>query len=265
MSKSSKFLLGLVLMCAASLSILGLAKPNRGATQSTAPTYGFKIVKRYRHDTSAYTEGLFYEDGYLYESTGTIGASSVRKVELDTGKVLQQVDLPGPWYGEGIVSWQQKLIQLTWKDGIGIVYDKQSFKPMQRFTYPGEGWALTKDAKHLFMSDGTADLRVLDPETLEKIASIHVTDNGVPVTNLNELEWVKGEIFANVWMTNRIARIDPSTGHVTGWIDLDGLFDHRTLADPDDVLNGIAYDPQGDRLFVTGKRWPSLFEIRLVP
>ena len=265
MSRSSRILLCLVSVCAASLSILSLAAPPRAATQSTAPIYGFKIVKRYPHDPAAYTEGLFYEDGYLYESTGVIGSSSVRKVELDTGKVLQQAGLPGPWYGEGMVSWHQKLIQLTWKEGIGIVYDRQSLKPMQRFTYTGEGWALTKDSTHIYMSDGTSELRVLDPDSLKKIASIHVTDNGVPVTHLNELEWVKGEIYANVWLTDRIARIDPSTGHVTGWIDLKGLFDYRALSDPDDVLNGIAYDSEHDRLFVTGKRWPSLFEIQLVP
>jgi glutaminyl-peptide cyclotransferase len=222
-------------------------------------------VHVYPHDTSAYTEGLFYKDGYLYESTGEAGESTVRKVELETGKVLQRHDVPDAYFGEGIVDWNHELIQLTWKSELGFVYDLASFRQQRTFRYPGEGWALTRDSKHLYMSDGSAVLRVLDPNTLTATGSIMVTDNGEPVTNLNELEWVKGEIYANVWMTNRIARIDPATGHVTGWIDLSGLLDVSRLPDPgNDVLNGIAYDEQHDRLFVTGKRWPKLFEITLV-
>ncbi len=226
--------------------------------------YGFRIVHRYPHDPSAYTEGLFYEDGFLYESTGGIGKSSIRKVELETGKILQQTGLPEPFYGEGIVSWRQKLMQLTWQDHVGIVYDLKRFAPSRRFSYPGEGWALTRDSSHIYMSDGTAYLRVLDPETLAEDSAIYVTHDGIPTVNLNEIEWVKGQIYANVWLSNRIARIDPSSGHVVGWIDLDGLFDTRTLPDPgNDVLNGIAYDAEHDRLFVTGKCWPFVFEIEL--
>ncbi len=228
------------------------------------PTYGFKIIHRYTHDPLAYTEGLFYQGGYLYESTGQTGQSYVRKVELETGKVLQQVSLGSAYFGEGIVAWHEKLIQVTWQGGVGFVYDLKNFQTLRQFSYPGEGWALTHDSKHIYMSDGTAELRILDPDTLTKTASIHVTDNGVPVRNLNELEWVRGEIYANVWLTDRIARIDPTTGNVVGWIDLRGLFDHQSLADPnDDVLNGIAYDAKHDRLFVTGKCWPYVFEIKL--
>lgn len=235
------------------------------STHAATPVYGYRVVHVYPHDTSAYTEGLFYKDGYLYESTGEAGESTVRKVELETGKVLQRHDVPDAYFGEGIVDWNHQLIQLTWKSELGFVYDLASFRQQRTFRYPGEGWALTRDSKHLYMSDGSPVLRILDPDTLAATGSIMVTDNGEPVTNLNELEWVKGEIYANVWMTNRIARIDPATGHVTGWIDLSGLLDVSRLPDPNnDVLNGIAYDEQHDRLFVTGKRWPKLFEIRLV-
>ncbi|WP_109127424.1 glutaminyl-peptide cyclotransferase [Dyella sp. C11] len=250
------------LTCALALPALAVAASVHAAT----PVYGYHVVHVYPHDTSAYTEGLFYKDGYLYESTGEAGESTVRKVELATGKVLQRHDVPAQYFGEGIVDWGQHIVQLTWKDQLGFVYDMTSFKQQRTFTYPGEGWALTRDDKHLYMSDGSSVLRVLDPNTLASVGSIMVTDEGQPVLNLNELEWVKGEILANVWMTNRIARIDPTTGHVTGWIDLTGLFDNSTLPDPNnDVLNGIAYDAQHDRLFVTGKRWPKLFEITLTP
>jgi glutaminyl-peptide cyclotransferase len=242
-----------------------IALVSSASIHAATPVYGYRVVHVYPHDTSAYTEGLFYKDGYLYESTGEAGESTVRKVELETGKVLQRHDVPDAYFGEGIVDWNHELIQLTWKSELGFVYDLASFKQQRTFRYPGEGWALTRDSKHLYMSDGSSVLRVLDPNTLTATGSIMVTDNGEPVSNLNELEWVKGEIYANVWMTNRIARIDPASGHVTGWIDLSGLLDVSRLPDPgNDVLNGIAYDEQHDRLFVTGKRWPKLFEISLV-
>ncbi|GAB2553725.1 glutaminyl-peptide cyclotransferase [Rhodanobacter koreensis] len=229
------------------------------------PVYGYKVVHVYPHDTGAYTEGLFYKDGYLYESTGEAGQSTVRKVELKTGEVVQRYNVPSQYFGEGIVDWKGRLVQLTWQTQIGFVYDLASFKLQHTFTYPGEGWALTRDSRHVYMSDGSAVIRILDPETLATTGSIMVMADGQPVTNLNELEWVKGEIYANVWLTNRIARIDPATGHVVGWIDLSGLLDVSKLPDPgNDVLNGIAYDAAHDRLFVTGKRWPKLFEIRLV-
>ncbi|PNS07467.1 Glutamine cyclotransferase [Lysobacter silvestris] len=240
--------------------------PCAQAAQNAIPTYGYEVVHRYPHDPSAYTEGLFYEDGFLYESTGGIGKSSIRKVELETGRVIRQAEVPQSFFGEGIVSWGQALIQLTWQDHVGLVYDLNTFTSSRRFSYRGEGWALTRDSHHIYMSDGTPNLKVLDPKTLAVTSIIHVTGNSMPVTNLNELEWVKGDIYANIWLTNRIARIDPASGHVVGWIDLDGLFDTSTLPDPgNDVLNGIAYDAKHDRLFVTGKCWPFVFEIRLTP
>ncbi|MBV8158963.1 MAG: glutaminyl-peptide cyclotransferase [Dyella sp.] len=249
-------------ICAAALGALIATASLHAAT----PVYGYRVVHTYPHETSAYTEGLFYKDGYLYESTGEAGESTVRKVELETGKVVQRHDVPAQYFGEGIVDWGQHIMQLTWKDQLGFVYDLATFKQQRTFNYPGEGWALTRNDKHIYMSDGSAVLRVLDPETLATVGSILVTDGDQPVLNLNELEWVKGEIYANVWMTDRIARIDPATGHVKGWIDLAGLLDISKLPDPsNDVLNGIAYDAQHDRLFVTGKRWPKLFEITLVP
>jgi glutaminyl-peptide cyclotransferase len=235
------------------------------ATPAAIPVYGYKVVHTYPHDTGAYTEGLFYKDGYLYESTGQAGESTVRKVDLKTGETVQRYNLPARYFGEGIVDWKDKLVQLTWQSQTGFVYDLATFKLQRNFSYPGEGWALTRDTKHLYMSDGSAVLRVLDPESLATTGSIMVTADGEPVTNLNELEWVRGELYANIWLTNRIARIDPVSGHVVGWIDLSGLFDINQTQDPgNDVLNGIAYDAAHDRLFVTGKRWPKLFEITLV-
>jgi glutaminyl-peptide cyclotransferase len=236
-----------------------------GNAQAAIPTYGYRIVHAYPHDTDAYTEGLFYQDGYLYESTGKVGASTVRKVALETGEVVQRHDVPAPYFGEGIISWKHQLIQLTWRAQTGFVYDLASFKLQRTFAYPGEGWALTRNDKHIYMSDGSSVLRVLDPDTLATIGSLMVTADGVPVTNLNELEWVHGEIYANIWLSNRIARIDPANGQVIGWIDLSGLLDISKLPDPaNDVLNGIAWDAEHDRLFVTGKCWPTLFEIKLL-
>lgn len=237
------------------------------AMASSVPVQGYTIVHTFPHDPSAYTEGLFYLDGYFYEATGTVGASSVRKVELASGKVLQQRPTPWPDYGEGIVAWKDRLIQLTWQNHEGFLYDLATLTPRARFAYPGEGWSLTTDGTHLLMSDGTPTVRLLDPDSLQQVGRIDVTAEGKPLANLNELEWVKGELYANVWLTDRIARIDPATGKVIGWIDLAGLAPApETLADPvNDVLNGIAYDATHDRLFVTGKRWPRVYEIRLAP
>jgi len=247
------------------LLALALLSCTAAAHAADIPVYGYRVVHAYPHDTGAYTEGLFYKDGYLYESTGQLGQSSVRKVALATGEVLQRHRLPKQYFGEGIVDWKDRLVQLTWQSGTGFVYDLASFAPQRNFPYEGEGWALTRDATHLYMSDGTPVLRVLDPETLQVVRRITVTADGAPVENLNELEWVDGEIYANVWLTDRIARIDPASGHVVGWIDLAGLFDISTLPNPDDdVLNGIAWDAQRKRLFVTGKCWPQLFQIELV-
>ena len=236
-------------------------------SQAGVPEYTFEVVHSYPHDRTAFTEGLFYLDGFLYESTGIEGASSVRKVRLETGEVVQRHDLPSAYFGEGIIQWKDRLIQLTYKTEVGFVYNLSTFETERRFEYPGEGWAMTQDGKNIFMSDGTAQIRIWDPETLQELRRITVTDQGQPVPNVNELEWVKGEIYANIWETDRIARIDPATGRVVGWIDLAGLLNpNERIAGPEgtDVLNGIAYDARGNRLFVTGKRWPKLFEIRLV-
>ncbi len=235
------------------------------AALAAVPVWGVSVVHTYPHDRNAFTEGLFYQGGYLYESTGLNGQSSVRKVDLTTGRVLQSHDLGRQYFGEGIVAWKDHLIQLTWQNHVGFVDDLATFKQLRQFTYTGEGWALTQNGRQLIMSDGTPQLRFLDPVTLKEVRRLTVTADGQPVKNLNELEWVKGEILANIWLTNFIARIDPATGKVTGWIDVTGLMNPAELGgDPDAIPNGIAYDAAGDRLFVTGKRWPKLFEIKLV-
>jgi glutamine cyclotransferase len=228
------------------------------------PEYGYEIVHVYPHDPAAYTQGLFYWSGALYEGTGLNGRSSIRKVKLETGEVLEKRDVPEQYFGEGIVNWKDRLIQITWQSQTGFVYDLNSFEPRSQFSYPGEGWGLTQDGKRIIMSDGTSDLRFWDPETLRETGRISVSDRGRPVPELNELEWVKGEVYANVYQTDRIARIDPASGKVVGWIDLAGILSPSDRVRQVDVLNGIAYDAGGDRLFVTGKLWPKLFEIRLV-
>ena len=234
--------------------------------RATVPVYDYEVVHVFPHDPDAFTEGLFYLNGFLYESTGLEGHSSIRKVRLQTGAVLERHDIPGQYFGEGIVNWASRLIELTWQSHVGFVYDLKTFKPLADFHYEGEGWALTQDGTQIFMSDGTSTLRVLNPKTLLPAGMIPVTLDGKPVERLNELEWVKGEIFANVWQTNWILRIDPRDGRVVGIVDLRGLLPAEDMvAGSTDVLNGIAYDAQGDRLFVTGKKWPKLFEIRLKP
>ncbi len=227
--------------------------------------YSYKVVASYPHDIGAFTEGLFYQGGHLYESTGLVGRSSVRKVKLKTGEVVNRVDLPADVFGEGITAWGHRLIGLTWQQHKGFVLDLTSFDLRSQFAYPGEGWGLTHSDREIVMSDGTAELRFLDPATLLERRRVRVTADGEPVTQLNELEWVDGEVFANVWQTDRIARIDPASGRVVGWIDLTGLLPAgERIANYTDVLNGIAYDAATKRLFVTGKLWPKVFEIRLV-
>jgi glutamine cyclotransferase len=234
------------------------------AAASAVPVYDFEVVHAYPHDPGAFTEGLFYLNGFLYESTGLENHSSIRKVRIDTGAVLQKLDIPAQYFGEGIVNWGTHLISLTWKSQVGFVFDLASFKLQRQFHYGGEGWALTQDGKQLIMSDGTPQLRFLNPSTLQETRRIEVTIDGKPIHNVNELEWVQGEIYANVWGTNWILRIDPGNGHVVGLINLTGLLPSTDQAKgPDGVLNGIAYDAKGDRLFVTGKNWPKLFEIRI--
>jgi glutaminyl-peptide cyclotransferase len=232
-------------------------------SKKPAPVAGFRIVNTYPHDRQAFTQGLQYVDGVLYESTGQNGQSGIRKVKLETGEVLQRQPLDSKYFGEGITVWKDTIVQLTWQSEIGFVYDKATFKQVKSFNYTGEGWGLTHDGSRLVMSDGSAQLRFLDPATLKETGRITVRDAGAQVKNLNELEVVKGEILANVWQTQRVARISPKTGDVTGWIDLTGLLTPQEMASAD-VLNGIAYDASGDRLFVTGKWWPKLFEIKIV-
>jgi len=231
---------------------------------SPAPVYGYRVVNTYPHDREAFTQGLFFEDGVLYEGTGLKGQSTLRKVKLDTGAVLKSHDLPYEFFGEGITAHKDRVIQLTWQSHAGFVYDRKSFKLLRTFYYATEGWGITNDGKQLIMSDGTANLYFLDPEAFREIRQVEVYDNAGPLTRLNELEYIKGEIYANIWLSDKIAIIDPKSGRVTGWIDLKGL---SPFNDPDrttKVLNGIAYDKKNDRLFVTGKLWPYIYEIKLV-
>jgi glutaminyl-peptide cyclotransferase len=226
------------------------------------PTYTYQIVRVYPHDPGAFTQGLQYVDGALYEGTGLNGRSSIRKVKLETGDVLKKRDISSEHFGEGITIWKNDLIELTWRSEIGFVYDKTTFQERRSFKYAGEGWGLTHDGVNLVMSDGSDRLRLLDPATFAERRRIQVTADSAPVRNLNELEFVKGEIFANVWQTDLIARI-ARDGRVVGWIDLSGLLSPSERRNTD-VLNGIAYDESQDRLFVTGKLWPKLFEIKVV-
>lgn len=232
---------------------------------SGVPVYGYKVVRVFPHDPNAYTQGLVYYNGFLYEGTGINGSSSLRKVKLETGEVLQKVDLPQQYFGEGITIFKKKILQLTWKAEKGFIYDLDDFHSLGEFSYPGEGWGLTTNDGEVFLSDGTAEIRVLDGNTLKEKRRITVRDGNTPVTQLNELEFVRGEIFANVWQTDRIARISPKTGKVVGWIDLSGILSVVYRHDVEAVLNGIAWDAAGNRLFVTGKLWPSIFQIELVP
>ena len=244
----------------ASTRVVGFAP--RQAAAPTLPIYGYTVVRAYPHDPGAFTQGLEYVDGVLYEGTGLNGHSSIRRVNLETGDVLKQHSIGDQYFGEGITVFNSDLFELTWQSGIAFVYDRNTLTPRKSFRYSGEGWGLTHDGTNLIMSDGTEFIRFLDPATFAERRRLRVTGVGQPVKNLNELEYVKGEIFANVWMTDYIARIDPSSGRVNGYIDLRGLLPARDLP-RDSVLNGIAYDAQKDRLFITGKLWPRLFEITL--
>jgi len=226
--------------------------------------YGYRVIRSYPHDPQAFTQGLVYEAGELYEGTGIRGQSSLRRVALETGIVRQEQVLPEQYFGEGITIFGDHIIQLTWQSRVGFVYDKASFKLVQQFSYPTEGWGITHDGSRLIMSDGTAYLYFLKPKTFTEINRIEVHDDQGPVARLNELEYVRGDIYANVWQTNRIARIDLLTGRVAAWIDLTGLLSAADRQRRVDVLNGIAYDAENDRLFVTGKWWPKVFEVQLV-
>jgi glutamine cyclotransferase len=231
---------------------------------SSAPEYTYRILQVYPHDPHAFTQGLEYHDGFLYEGTGLEGHSTLRKVNLETGRVLQETRLSDEYFGEGVTVLADRILQLTWRAEKGFIYERDSFHLLRAFSYPGEGWGLTNDGSRIYMSDGSAEIRVWDPDTLRETRRITVHDGETAVARLNELEIVRGQIYANVWLTDRIVRISPADGRVLGWIDLSGLLSpaERTHAD---VLNGIAYDAAGGRLFVTGKLWPKLFRIEVVP
>jgi len=237
--------------------------PRKLQVEKEIPVYSYRIINTYAHDPEGFTQGLVFEDGVLYESTGLYGRSSLRKVELKTGRVLKSYALPSRYFAEGITVFRDRIFQLTWRSRIGMVYEKKSFQLLKTFNYSSEGWGIAHDSARLFMSDGTETIRILHPDSYEEIARLSVRDRNGPVKGLNELEFVEGEIYANVWPTERIARIDPETGFVVGWIDLKGLLTVEDRLRRADVLNGIAYDRQGKRLFVTGKRWSRLFEIQL--
>jgi len=227
--------------------------------------YDYEVINTYPHDPTAFTQGLIFRDGYLYESTGNYGHSSLRKVKLETGVIIKNKNIDDEIFAEGLTSFNQQLVQLSWRAGTAFVYDKGSFNLIKTFSYPGEGWGLTSYNKQLIISDGSSVLRFLDPVTFKETRRLSVSRLGRPVEHLNELEMVKGNIFANVWLTDHLVIISPGTGQVLGVVDLTGLLKKHSPNTRANVLNGIAYDPAGDRLFVTGKYWPKLFEIKLVP
>jgi len=237
------------------------------ASARAADTY--QVVHTYPHDAQAFTQGLIYLDGHLYESTGIKGHSSLRMEDVETGRILQFQDVPDKYFAEGLAAWKSgstdTLIQLTWQEHVALVYDRLTFRFVRTLPYTCEGWGLTQDGKNLILSDGTATLRFFDPVTFQLVRTIQVKDRGHPVTKLNELEFIHGQIYANIWYSDRIARISPATGKVLGWIDLAGLLPQSERSGPGAVLNGIAYDAEHDRLFVTGKLWPKLFEIKVIP
>ncbi len=261
--------LGMVFVLAAVL-LSGLLWFPRQRTVASIPLdlqekMTYNVIHTYPHDPEAFTQGLIYLDGYLYESTGLHGHSSLRKVDLETGEVLQIIDLAPDYFAEGLTDWSGNLIQLTWREQTGFVYRQDDFTRIDQFTYATEGWGLTNNDDTLIMSDGSEQLIFLNPETFQETGRITVSDQGQPITMLNELEYILGEVYANIWLTDTIVRIDPETGEVNGWLDLSGLLPEEMMTDTTDVLNGIAYDAEQDRLFVTGKLWPLVFEIELVP
>jgi glutaminyl-peptide cyclotransferase len=247
---------------------------NSGTTNTNAPrngspenavvqNFGYEIVNIWPHDPSAFTQGLVFLDGKMIESTGQVGRSSLRNVEIQTGRILKKIDVPPPYFAEGVALLNNKIYQLTWEQQLGFIYDAQNFEKLGEFKYDGEGWGLTTDGRSLILSDGSNRIRFIDPDSFQVTKTIAVMDAKVPVRELNELEFVNGEIYANIWHDDRIAVINPQTGRVTAWIDLGGLLQPGDVQDPEAVLNGIAYDQSTDRLFVTGKLWPKLFELKI--
>jgi glutamine cyclotransferase len=225
----------------------------------------YRVIHAYPHDPHAFTQGLIYLDGHLYESTGLNGQSTLRMDDLETGRILQRQEVPSQYFAEGLTNWAGTLVQLTWETHIAFVYDPFSFRVIKTLNYVGEGWGLTQDGKNLIQSDGSSTLRFLDPKSLHITRTITVKDHGAPVTQINELEYIHGQIYANIWHTDKIARISPASGKVLDWIDLTGLLPADERSSPEAVLNGIAYDATHNRLFVTGKLWPTLFEIKIIP
>mgnify|MGYP006290095157 CR=1 FL=1 len=226
--------------------------------------YQYQVVQEFPHDNGAFTQGLVWNDGYLYEGTGLYGGSSLRKVELTSGQVLQQLNLPASFFGEGITIFEDKIYQLTWKAQTGFIYDRATFGLLATFNYEHEGWGITHDGKYLIISDGTSLLHFIDPQTLTEVKQIEVRDDGEPVLQINELEYINDRIYANIWQTDRIVIIDPQTGRVIGWIELTGILSPQDQTEETNVLNGIAYDEKQDRLWVTGKLWPKLFQIEII-
>jgi len=268
----SRFLLAALLLASCGSAATQAPAPEAPAPAAPAPaaqgaatpvTYDYRIVATHPHDRAAFTQGLVFVDGDLYESTGQIGFSTIRRVRIADGRVLRSVGIPPTQFGEGLVNWGDELLSLTWTDQIGHRWNRRTLRRTGQWRYTGEGWGLTQNGTDIIMSDGTSELRFLDPRTMTERRRLSVTFNGEPVNRLNELEWVKGEIFANVWMTPLIVRIDPASGRVTGVIDLTGLATENRAGE-DEVLNGIAYDAARDRLYVTGKNWPRLYQIDLV-
>ena len=231
---------------------------------AAAPVLGYKVVAKLPHSTESYTEGFFYRDGMFYEGTGLNGHSALLVTQPETGKVMQRLELDPKYFGEGIVDWGPYLYEWTWQTHIGFIYDRFSLRKIREFTYTGEGWGMTRTATQIVTSDGTSTLRFRDPESFKEVRNIVVRDGKHAVEQLNELEYIKGEIYANVWHSDRIARISPADGHVIAWIDLTGILPEDQKINAESVLNGIAYDAQHDRLFVTGKQWPAIFEIKVV-
>lgn len=241
-------------------------EPEKKDVAGPIPIYGYQVVKTFPHDPDAFVQGLVFHDGYFLEGTGLEGRSSLRKVEISTGKVLKKIDIDSKYFGEGITLFKDKIYQITWQTNEAFEYDLETFKRVKSFSYTTEGWGITHDGTKLIMSDGTSTIYFRDPETFKEIGKVVVKDDTGEISLLNELEYIKGEIYANIWGTNTIARIDPKTGKVIGWIDLTGLLKPEDMkaGHQVDVLNGIAYDEKADRLFVTGKLWPKIYEIKLV-
>ena len=247
------------------VSCLNAQEVHSSIPEEFTPVMTYEVLSEFPHDPQAFTQGLVYHEGFLYESTGLYGESSLRKVDLETGKVLEQLDLADEFFAEGLAIYENKLYQLTWREGTGFIYSLEDFALFDQFTYQTEGWGLAHDGQHLIMSDGTNKLYFLDPGSMQIMETIEVTFMGEAITRLNELEYIRGELFANIWQKDYIVRIDPETGDVLGILDLTGILPEELQTPETDVLNGIAYDPAADRLFITGKRWQRLYEIRLLP